>query len=717
MTGPTTSRSSGEWSWRGRGKPRPVAPGLVDRYGDRAGDRGDRGRSSEASWETSDWKAKKSSWPSARWESAVKHRHKESWPTLWGWWSRSSGGWYGRSATQGREQQKEPAREAARSFDGVGPWDRRNYDSHERGRESRRLTWPGSYMPFAPYLDLLSRRRRAQSSLEAVPCLGDETVLERWQEHIEASPDPEGEAKRIHWLTSRLHMQGFNRVEDVLPFDEVQSLAPAEGADHLEADLLEIAKREVADSTTEFASAEALDATEARYLCALAEDQGPGDMNVLVKLNSLGKENLRTSTLTMLLTQFHGLKLSKLSPMTTPVKLGNFGKKFEDSDPGLDLLVPDRDTWHARGLSTKIDFMFFRAPGMDFQLTVRDDLTRRCGKWMAPEVIESIAKQASFRPPNLRYQDGPDIRAFEVFRGPLDPDCWELAASNRDAWKQLESKWISKWISPINTACSSTDLMNMQLLVLNAKLCVLRPVREELFEKPYSQALLQVKEANRLSVQRALLVRFEQDQGVSVLLLMGTFAPHRVTLVQQPPQEQDLLGNVARGLLVVWHLAKLLFDDDPLHKPAIFLPQVMLQHPLFTGVVNSSPARNLMYRLGQLDILDFVQVLPSKLPPKYEALLQYILANELSAGKLQQGLDDTQDVMNLLRHDLRTHTDMLAQCVSSELGIFGAKASPGDIFNLCSILPPIAPWEDDPLEDNPDLHLLAFAATNILRAS
>eukprot|EP00439_Symbiodinium_sp_Y106_P076390 s164_g15.t1 len=100
MTGPTTSRSSGEWSWRGRGKPRPVAPGLVDRYGDRAGD-GDRGRSGEASWETSDWKAKKSSWPSARWESAVKHRHKESWPTLWGWWSRSSGGWYGRAATQG----------------------------------------------------------------------------------------------------------------------------------------------------------------------------------------------------------------------------------------------------------------------------------------------------------------------------------------------------------------------------------------------------------------------------------------------------------------------------------------------------------------------------------------------------------------------------------------------------------------------------------------
>ncbi|OLP79330.1 hypothetical protein AK812_SmicGene40392 [Symbiodinium microadriaticum] len=106
MTGPTTSRSSGEWSWRGRGKPRPVAPGLVDRYS-AVSDRGDRdhyratGRPGEAAWETSDWKAKKSSWPSARWESAVKHRHKESWPTLWGWWSRSSGGWYGRSATQG----------------------------------------------------------------------------------------------------------------------------------------------------------------------------------------------------------------------------------------------------------------------------------------------------------------------------------------------------------------------------------------------------------------------------------------------------------------------------------------------------------------------------------------------------------------------------------------------------------------------------------------
>ena len=85
---------------------------------------------------------------------------------------------------------------------------------------------------------------------------------------------------------------------------------------------------------------------------------------------------------------------------------------------GLDVLVPDRDTWHARGISTKIDFLLVRAPGLDFRMLVRDDLrlalpsdhsaltlnlfsripfyrrlpwvTRRCGKWSVSE--DAVAK-------------------------------------------------------------------------------------------------------------------------------------------------------------------------------------------------------------------------------------------------------------------------------------------------------------------------------------
>ena len=111
---------------------------------------------------------------------------------------------------------------------------------------------------------------------------------------------------------------------------------------------------------------------------------------------------------------------------------------------GLDVIVPARNTWHARGISTK---MFVRTPGMDFHMHVHDDLrlalpsdhsallltlfscipffrrrpwvSRRCGKWAVNETrvqealsarnlttlshrdIEHVAKESSFRPPNL----------------------------------------------------------------------------------------------------------------------------------------------------------------------------------------------------------------------------------------------------------------------------------------------------------------------------
>eukprot|EP00435_Cladocopium_sp_Y103_P057168 s384_g19.t1 len=66
-------------------------------------------------------------------------------------------------------------------------------------------------------------QQAAVASVEAVPCLGDE----------EDSRDPERSAKRIHWLISRLQMQGYNR--------PVETQAPVQSS---MADLLEIAKRE-----------------------------------------------------------------------------------------------------------------------------------------------------------------------------------------------------------------------------------------------------------------------------------------------------------------------------------------------------------------------------------------------------------------------------------------------------------------------------------------
>eukprot|EP00439_Symbiodinium_sp_Y106_P011374 s3168_g1.t1 len=153
----------------------------------------------------------------------------------------------------------------------------------------------------------------------------------------------------------------------------------------------------------------------------------------------------------------------------------------------------------------------------------------------------------------------------------------------------------------------------MQLLVLNAKTCLLRPVRDELYEEPYKRAFLHIREATRLAADRAILVRFEPDQGVSAALLLGSFHPKPVFLVQQPPQELNLLDNVAAAWLVVWHLAKLLYYDNPMHPPKIFVPSVLLQLALFVGIVDSNTRRILLQRLGQFDVLELVQILPQKL--------------------------------------------------------------------------------------------------------
>ena len=230
-------------------------------------------------------------------------------------------------------------------------------------------------------------------------------------------------------------------------------------------------------------------------------------------------------------------------------------------------------------------------------------------------------------------------KTFERFRSQHDPPCWELAAVDRERWKNMEAAWVRRWITPLNTACSPAYLMQMQLLVLNAKTCLLRPVRDELYEEPYKRAFLHIREATRLAADRAILVRFEPDQGVSAALLLGSFHPKPVFLVQQPPQELNLLDNVAAAWLVVWHLAKLLYYDNPMHPPKIFVPSVLLQLALFVGIVDSNTRRILLQRLGQFDVLELVQILPQKPPPKYKALLDFPYSATPSDKTLVRTLD------------------------------------------------------------------------------
>ncbi|CAJ1434688.1 unnamed protein product, partial [Effrenium voratum] len=108
---------------------------------------------------------------SSKWEP---QKHREG--LFWGWWR-------GQYERKGREP-------VAGAFA-----ERKVSDPHWRSG----ITWSKGW-------DLAERRKRAQASLQAVPCLGDATLRERWQQHIEASLDPERDAKRIHWMISRLQM-------------------------------------------------------------------------------------------------------------------------------------------------------------------------------------------------------------------------------------------------------------------------------------------------------------------------------------------------------------------------------------------------------------------------------------------------------------------------------------------------------------------------------
>lgn len=170
-----------------------------------------------------------------RWEHLEQSRQG-----LWSWWRGDK--WY--------EQKQAP-----------GPNGPRYEETHWQGRNghSRYIFWG--------YANLNNRRQAAVASVEAVPCLGDEEVRERWQEHVEDSRDPERSAKRIHWLISRLQMQGYNR--------PVETQAPVQSS---MADLLEIAKREhgpnaeasVVDenlTSTPSAVGENLTSTEPNALC------------------------------------------------------------------------------------------------------------------------------------------------------------------------------------------------------------------------------------------------------------------------------------------------------------------------------------------------------------------------------------------------------------------------------------------------------------------
>ncbi|CAK9111827.1 Nitroreductase NfnB (NR NfnB) (FMN-dependent NAD(P)H nitroreductase) [Durusdinium trenchii] len=83
------------------------------------------------------------------------------------------------------------------------------------------------------------------NKIQAVPSLGDEEVRQRWQQHIEGSWDPERAAKRIHWLISRLQMQGFNQPEEPNAFGSKIPEAPLAPPVQM-AELLEMAKKDQA---------------------------------------------------------------------------------------------------------------------------------------------------------------------------------------------------------------------------------------------------------------------------------------------------------------------------------------------------------------------------------------------------------------------------------------------------------------------------------------
>ena len=127
-------------------------------------------------------------------------------------------------------------------------------------------------------------------------------------------------------------------------------------------------------------------------------------------------------------------------------------------------------------------------------------------------------------------------KAFRSLSGFDAFESWEIAASDRRLWKNLEATWRAKWVQELNPAVASDYLMHMQLLVVGTNLCVLRPVRDLISETPYKSAFLHIQEATRLSAQSCVLLRFEPDQGTTVVVLKGSLDKNRILLIQQTPK-------------------------------------------------------------------------------------------------------------------------------------------------------------------------------------
>ena len=111
-----------------------------------------------------------------------------------------------------------------------------------------------------------------------------------------------------------------------------------------------------------------------------------------------------------------------------------------------------------------------------------------------PGVVEHIIPrkfQKAFR----------SLAGFEAFTS------WEIAASDRRLWRNLEKTWRAKWVQKLDPAVAPDYLMHMQLLVVGAKLYVLRPVRDLISETPYKSAFLHIQEVTRLSMQSCVLLR------------------------------------------------------------------------------------------------------------------------------------------------------------------------------------------------------------------
>ena len=204
-------------------------------------------------------------------------------------------------------------------------------------------------------------------------------------------------------------------------------------------------------------------------------------------------------------------------------------------------------------------------------------------------------------------------KAFRALPTSAGIESWEIAASDRLLWKNLEAARRAKWVQGLNPAVASDYLMHMQLLVVGTSLCILRPVRDLISEMPYKSALLRIQEATRLSAQSCVLLRFEPDQGTTVVILKGSLDSKRILLLQQPPKHSTLLDNKAAGLRLAWHPMYELMIDSPLQ-----LPQQILSAPLLLGHGTSPVVSELLTKLGRYDVLERASLHPKKFPPRYK---------------------------------------------------------------------------------------------------